>query len=372
MFMRKPIGVLLRPVLALLLAAGSAGLLHAQANKWKFVVVGDTRGPSASAPINTNILQELAVAITNEDPVFLLVPGDLVYAGDLSSFMGWTNIMAPVYQAGIGVYPVMGNHDTSDVTSYRAVFGDQLPDNGPAAELERTYFLTCSNVLVLALDNYVTAHRVNQGWIDAVLGTNNQLHVFAMGHEPAFKANHTDCLDDYPIDRDAFWQSLRNVQGRAYFCGHDHFFDHLRAGDGDDNPANDIHQFITGGGGAPFHTSYAYDGINGPWLPVNIAHDMTNGYLRVEIESSKVTMTYVHRTTPGVYVDTADVFSYTLQPRLASSWDAGQLSLKWRGGGQLQAAPEVSGPFTNVPGATASYVVTNFTESSQYFRVCQP
>lgn len=30
---------------------------------------------------------------------------------------------------------------------------------------------------------------------------------FVFGHEPAFKAFHTDCLDDYVIERDTFWNN---------------------------------------------------------------------------------------------------------------------------------------------------------------------
>lgn len=357
-------------LLGCLILCGVVVSASAQTNKWKFLVYGDTRGDAV--PINTNILRELAYATTNEGPAFVLVPGDLVNSGSLSSFQGWTSIMGPVYQAGIGVYPVMGNHDANAVSAWKSAFGAQVPDNGPGAELDRTFFLAYSNALILAFDNYaVVGQLINLPWMNAVLATNLQLHVFAMGHQPAFKANHTDCLDDYPTTRDAFWHALNNVRARTYFCGHDHFFDHLRADDGDGNSANDVHQFITGGGGAPFHTTYAYDGTNNMWAPLNVTHDMTNGYLRVEIEASKVTMTYVHRTTPGVYVDTSDVFAYTLQPRLSWSNTDGALSLSWRGGGALQAASDVDGNFADVPDTSSPCVLTNLAEIRQFFRVRQ-
>jgi len=359
------------PVLVGCLVLWGMGLsVPAQTGKWKFLVYGDTRGDGV--PINTNILRELAYATTNESPAFVLVPGDLVNSGGLSYFQGWTNLMSPVYQAGIGVYPVMGNHDANAVSAWQSVFGPQIPDNGPALELDRTFFLIYSNALVLAFDNYAGGQPINLPWMNAVLATNLQLHVFAMGHQPAFKANHSDCLDDYPATRDAFWNTLSNVQARAYFCGHDHFFDHIRADDSDGDPANDVHQFIAGGGGAPLYASYAYDGVNSIWSPVGVMHDMTNGYLRVEMENRKVTMTYVHRTTPGNYVDTSDVFAYSLQPRLSWSSTGGVLSLSWRGGGALQASANVDGNFADVPDAASPCVVTNLTEARQFFRVRQP
>jgi hypothetical protein len=105
---------------------------------------------------------------------------------------------------------------------------------------------------------------------------------------------------------------------------------------------------------------------------VGVKHEMTNGYARVEIEGSNVAVTYVHRTTPGVYVDTTDVFSYTLQPRLFGSATGGVLTLTWRGGGVLQVASEVGGDFAVIPEAASPYVITNLTEAQRFFRLRQP
>ena len=284
----------------------------AQTTKWKFIAVGDTRGSNSAAPANTEIVSELANQIVAQQAKFVLVPGDLVYSGTLPAFQTWRSIMAPVYEAGIGVYPVIGNHDASDVGSFIAAFGADIPDNGPAGEIDRTYAVSLDNVLILALDTYVNTGQVNQGWIDSVLATNTLPHVFVMGHMPAFKANHTDCLDDYPSQRDAFWNSLKNAGAAAYFCGHDHYYDRMRVDDGDGNPNNDVHQLIVGNGGAPFYTSYAYDGVNTSWTPVGVYHEAQYGYTVVEVDGLTVTMTFFHRTAPDTYVATSDVWSYTL------------------------------------------------------------
>jgi len=264
-------------------------------------VVGDTRSADSAAVINAQIVGELANEIVGHDARFVLVPGDLVYSGSLSAFQLWKNAMGPVYQAGIPVLPVMGNHDAADVAAWKQVFGPDILDNGPAGEIDRTYSYTYDNVLVLALDNYVTTGRVNQAWVDSTLAANSLPHVFAFGHLPAFKANHADCLDDYPANRDAFWNSLQASKTGAYFAGHDHFYDHARIDDGDGNPANDVHQLIVGSGGAPFHTTYAYDGVNSPWTPVNQFHEMQYGYTVVEIDGLRVTMTFYHRTAANAY-----------------------------------------------------------------------
>jgi hypothetical protein len=357
-------------LLTLVLGLGPA---TGQSQKWKFMVYGDTRGTSTSDQINAPILTELARATTNEKPAFVLVPGDLVNSGTLSAFQAWTNLMAPVYQAGIAVYPVIGNHDSADVNAYKAVFGPGIPNNGPAAEIDRTYSITYSNALVLNLDDYVTAGRVNQSWIDAVLATNTRPHIFAQGHMPAFKANHTDCLDDYPANRNAFWNGLSNVTCRIYFCGHDHFYNHARINDGDGNPENDVHQMIVGCGGAPFYTSYAYNGVNSPYTPTLVYQEMNNyGYEVVEIDGNRVTATFYHRTGANSYVATTDVFSYALPlPTILVSNSVNGLTLTWPTprGGTLQSAPDVTGPYLDVPQAASPYVITNFSDGQQFYRL---
>ncbi len=295
-----------------LLLVFTAGAALAQSTPWKFIAVGDTRGTSSSDIINTPILTELANEIVAQQAAFVIMPGDLVYSGSLSAFQTWRNIMAPVYQAGIGVFPILGNHDANAVASFIEVFGPDLPDNGPAGELDRTYAFSYNNVLIMGLDNYVNLGRVNQPWVDGILAQNTLPHIFVFGHMPAFKVNHTDCLDDYPTQRDAFWNSLRNAGAAAYFAGHDHFYDHMRVDDGDGDVNNDVHQFITGCGGAPFHTTYAYDGVNTSWTPVGVYHEVQYGYTVVEIDGATVTMTFYHRTGPNTYVPTADVWSYTV------------------------------------------------------------
>ncbi len=362
-----------KPISALLALFLLSGIAHAQNQKWKFLVYGDTRGTGTADMINTNILTELARATTNTSPkpAFVLVPGDLAYSGSLANFRGWTNIMAPVYQAGIDVYPVLGNHDVSAVSDYITVFGSTVPDNGPATELNRTYYVIRSNVLVAAMDNYVVAHQANTTWLSSILQTNHYLHAFVMGHEPAFSVNHVDCLDDAVAARDTFWNILSNAACRVYFCGHDHFYDHMRLDDKDGDPSNDVHQMIAGAGGAPLHDDSAYDGANSIWTPTRAWHAKTNGYVEVEIDGPVATLTWYRRTTPNSYVADSDVFSYSLAPIIASTYSNGSLTLTWLGGGKLQAASELAGQWTNVANARSPYVVTNVRAggASTFYRV---
>jgi hypothetical protein len=355
-------------ILGLLLLAGAAS---AQSQKWKFLIYGDTRGTGGSDQINTTILAELARATTNTSPTpaFVLVPGDLVASGSLEAFRGWTNIMAPVYQAGIAVYPALGNHDANDVPDFISVFGANIPDNGPAGEINRTYCVVRSNVLVAVMDNYVVAHQCNTSWLKGILQTNQYLHAFVMGHEPAFAVNHVDCLDNAAAARNVFWNILSNAACRVYFCGHDHFYDHMRLDDRDGDPSNDVHQMIVGSGGAPLHSDSAYDGANGTWLPTRVHHAMANGYIAVEIDGPVATLTWYQRTTPDNYVAVADVFAYSLAPIIAPSYSQGTLTLTWSGGGKLQTSSELTGPWTNVANARSPYVVASLGGPHVFYRV---
>ena len=119
----------------------------------------------APPPILTTaqILPELVAEASQMTlkPAFVLEAGDLVSSGSQPAFDAWKSAMSPVYNAGIGVYPVMGNHDVNDVSAFINTFGPSLPDNGPAGEVDRTFSFTYNNALVLGLDTYATPHTVN-------------------------------------------------------------------------------------------------------------------------------------------------------------------------------------------------------------------
>lgn len=273
----------------------------------KFIVAGDSRGGDNG--INASILHEIAYATVDEGVDFILIPGDLVTGSYDSATLDfqlstWIDSMQPVYDAGIGVYPCRGNHDTGNRGAWDNVFSGPyaLPANGPPGEENITFSFTHGNVFVAGLDQYVTLRRINQGWLDDQFAMNTQPHVFCFGHEPAFSARHSDCLDDYPTERNIFWNSMAAEGERIYFAGHDHFYNHARIDDGDGDLSNDLHQIISGAAGAPLRPwDGLYDGNNGPWTPVLQYHETNYGYLLVEITDLEVKTTWKHRTAPGVY-----------------------------------------------------------------------
>jgi predicted phosphodiesterase len=298
--------------------AGAVLFSAARCEAFRFVVTGDTRGSDNG--VNAVILAEMAQATIDEAADFIVVTGDLVNGSTdpmilQSQFTAWRNVMQPLYDADIGVYVCRGNHDTGSKASWDAVFSGSyaMPDNGPAGEENITYSFVHENGSFIVLDQYgAHLNRVNQAWLDTEFASNALPHVFVFGHVPAFSVYHPDCLDDYPDARNRFWHSVASGCGRIYFTGHDHFYNHARIDDGDGNADNDLHQIITGAGGAPMYDwNGIYGGNNGGWIPQLVFHEKEYSYVVADVEGLTVTLTMKYRTAPGMYRDGGDGFTFT-------------------------------------------------------------
>jgi hypothetical protein len=211
--------------------------------------------------------------------------------------------LQPVYQAGIPVFPAVGNHDVDAVFEIKRLLGPGLPDNGPEGEIDQTYAVTHEDSLVLVLNVFTHTNllRVNQKWVDAVLATNTQTHVFAISHAPAFNVFHIDCLGSYPQERNNFWLSLKKANCRMYFSGHDHFYDHARIEDGDGDPDNDIHQFILGPEAQPSTTIPRTTATMGLIILSGCCTSNNTDTFVSKWMVLRVTATWCRRTSPGVF-----------------------------------------------------------------------
>lgn len=312
---------------------------------WRFGVIGDTRSATDDGiGTNVGIFDRIVSGLLTEDVDFITFTGDLVYKEDAHYYNVWLTCLNPVINLGIPLYPVRGNHDTDlGGTAYLATFPD-LPQNGPAGEEGLTYSFGSRTCFFVGVDEYVNAAQVNQTWLDAQFAANRKPHVFVMGHQPAFKVYHADCLDDQAAKRNTFWNSIKSAGGRTYFCGHDHLYDHARIDDGDGDADNDVHQLIVGTGGASLHTgTYSYNGNNSPFTPVNVLRDQNRyGYGVVEVKGLTVKFTYKAMTGAGTFVP-VDVFSYTV-PLL-------------NGGAKIRSIEmNASTPLVTLGSATAAYL----------------
>lgn len=324
--------------------------LYEESGYWRFVVACDSRDdiytPDSDDPdeydgVNNYRLQEIANAIKAEKAEFVLFPGDLVNSGTTTQLNRWrygdshgNNLMKDVYDAGITVMPIRGNHDVGG--NWENVFYE-IPDNGPSGDEGFTYYIEHRNALFVGIDVYKgTNHQVDEptrNWLNGVLSSSQKKHVFVATHDPAFKVQHTDCLgleafwEDY---RDPFWHILEDESRcRLYFCGHDHFYDHAWIDDGVSG-TEDVHQMVVGTAGAPLRDyDGTYNGFNGSWEPTRIEHedkdigDYCYGYVVVEVwGKANVTTHWKHRVNvdthypstyePGGTGNNGDVFEYAV------------------------------------------------------------
>ncbi len=376
-------------VLALFLLTSLHATAQAQ-TPWRFIVTCDSRGQTNG--IQVTILSELVEEITSRGVDFVLFPGDLVsgYAADgpaafEAQLRAWIQLDKPVYDAGIGVHVCRGNHEVMDVwgihprpnidpsdnhaTRWLNVFGNdlyprqRLPNNGPADERFMTYSVTHKNALIVLLDGYAgirheTVNRVNRKWLDAKLKVNTKPHIFVTTHEPAFRALHADCLDNWPAERDLLWASIGTAGGRVFLCGHDHFYDHARVDDGDGDPDNDIHQYIVGTAGArPYSWSPPYTGNNSFYTVEQRHHAEGYGYVLVEVDDLDVTLTWMERHTkdlniPGSY-EPREVWSYAVTPK--------PIVVRPNGGEKLAAAGTYAITWKTIEGANVDLVVIEYS-----------
>ncbi|MCF7956623.1 MAG: metallophosphoesterase [Phycisphaerae bacterium] len=302
-------------------------------DKWRFAVISDTQGNGSIAGnsqyVNIPILSEIVAAIINEDIDFILVCGDLVsgYPPSLNNLETqltiWRNTVQPLYDAGIGVYPVRGNHDTympNNKASWDSVFSGQyaLPGNGPSGQQNVTYSFINNNAMIVGLGFYTSGRHIlnQQAWLDQQFASNDHPHIFVYGHPPAFEMYHVDSLAEINQSQFVlFWDSMVDAGVRSYFCGHDHFLNHARIDDGDGNPDNDIHQIEISSSGSLRAWDGSYSGDNLLWTPQLVYYDQKYGYMLVEVDDLNVNMTWKHRTAPGIFQAAPNVFSYAVPLR---------------------------------------------------------
>lgn len=292
---------------------------------WKFAVVGDTHVTN-----NSDTIKEMIPNFIQDSIDLILVCGDIVEGSKAltpseleNEFEMWLTVFKPLYDKGIGVYPVRGNHEDGapkDIEVWNKIFtgSKALPQNGPSGETNLTYSFKHKNALFIGLDDYVNIHKINQTWLNQELIMNEQPHIFVFGHEAAFKVFHSDCLDDFPTERNTFWNSLTDAGVKTYFCGHDHFFDATQIDDGDGNIENDIYQCLVGGGGGWLMPKYKHNGENSHYTVNPLYHREEHGYALVEISGETksdldVSITWKERTVEGAsvkYISTSNVIKY--------------------------------------------------------------
>jgi Calcineurin-like phosphoesterase len=275
--------------------------------------------------INTVVATAICKAVLAEHANTLLWTGDIANINDRNGetlerrLQTWRNIMQPLYDAGINVWPVRGNHEVYRYVdgsydgepipdakkAWDTVFSGRyaLPANGPPDEINLSFFSVSKSILIVGLDQYGTVdadilcrrHAVKQEWLEQVLKDQKRPFMFMYGHEPAFMAGRHEDDDTLAADscgRNAFWRSLVNAGVQVYFCGHDHFYDRMSVARNDVDHGRIVFQITAGTAGAPFYTASHYSGAT-QWTLQRLKHiEQAYGYILVEVDDKKATISF--------------------------------------------------------------------------------
>ena len=149
------LGALILSLAALAQAKGAPDINIQLAPKnypFTFVGYGDIRftNPANTEASDPARRQALVQQVAKEHPDFLVITGDLVLAGaNQADWAEYDRETAPWRDAGIKIFPVLGNHDVRGG-------GDALPnyfERFPQIKDRRWYSVKYGNVLALALDS---------------------------------------------------------------------------------------------------------------------------------------------------------------------------------------------------------------------------
>ncbi|KFO68724.1 hypothetical protein ER57_02065 [Smithella sp. SCADC] len=229
---------------------------------WSFGVMGDTQWTLATDPAGNNpggvpvsIIDQINQQFINKGVKFVIQVGDLTENGNDADVTRRANAAQALYDAGIGFFPMRGNHETKGGTANGyaiAAFQNNFPQtkclsntfgaancSSPSpVSIDLTgmsysfdYGPEGSNARFVIIDDWATpGKRVDtagysygysifdqQSWISSRLDKNTRgaRHAFVFSHQPLIAENHQDSLfsgytNANPAWQNAFLASLQN------------------------------------------------------------------------------------------------------------------------------------------------------------------
>ncbi len=219
-----------------------------------FILLGDPQidnPPRQDVEDNFNAVRTIFRQIAKENPSFLFLLGDLVFAGDQENYWKkFDHLISPVRQKQIPTYSIFGNHE------YFGIPGNLFEyffSRFPHLEGNTFFELGFGNVRILALNsNYnglTTAEEQEQIlWyrdrLDALEKDSSVASVIVAVHHPPY-SNSNVAGDDADVQLDFVNPFVLAKKTKLFVCGHSHSYEHFKI-DGKD--------FINSGGAGPRHT----------------------------------------------------------------------------------------------------------------------
>jgi hypothetical protein len=332
---------------------------------WKFGVMSDTQWTCTDAsgnyvdPSGANHHSTSSVSIADQitpqfiaaGVKFVIQVGDLADVGNDADETVRANSAQPLYTAGIGFFPMRGNHETYGVptgANHYAIpvlqslypqtqgisntFGAtnfSSPGNNPgdpanmASELNgMSYSFDYNNARFVIIDPWVTpsvdvsaagydyGYSVAQQepWIDSRLNkaTRGTDHAFVLTHQPLMAEDHQDTMfqgytNANPAMQNAFFASMQNNGVKYFLAGHDHMNQHsiIASPDG----TSSVHELIGASDSSKFYTPASLTSAN--WFSqkyreTSIAQELnTVGYYIFTVDGPNVTVDYYSDTHGG-------------------------------------------------------------------------
>ncbi|MBN2242390.1 MAG: metallophosphoesterase [Acidobacteria bacterium] len=307
---------------------------------WKFGVMADTQwktGIYQGIPVKdpascaTTIIDALNGRFIDHGCKFVVQVGDLV---DKESVDGVRSLptraqhAGALYNAGIGFFPVRGNHESSEkAAAEMPVLFPQTLGQGPnlfgamnfqspvlSADYSAgdslkglTYMFDYNNVRCMLIDQFTrrdgSNYRGDPGydnnvldqleWADSALSGNPPgRHAFVFAHKNLIGQNHKDNLfgsrlTDNAEARDHFLESLCKNGVRYYISGHDHMHHYSKVFSGD--RASSVGQIICSSNSYKFYIPR--EGDDGREVPLD-QELYTIGYYIITVDGPRVTVDF--------------------------------------------------------------------------------
>jgi hypothetical protein len=266
------------------------GSSHTSSSSWSFGVLADTQWGAADDGSDPNsvavgIIQEINQQFIRQGVKFVVQVGDLCDKGTSAGLCTRALYAQPLYNAGIGFYPLRGNHESKQANALEFVriwpqtqsgmhnttpadvfnisgldanaptmtgapfsVGKILgsPDPDSTGNLKGlSYAFEYNNARFVLLDQFEpldggvpsspfsldTTISKQQSWISSQLSSRpDGSHAFVLGHKGLINVQHVDTLfgkdpSQHAAQQDTFIQSLADNKARYYIHGHDHMHD---------------------------------------------------------------------------------------------------------------------------------------------------
>lgn len=343
--------------------------VSADEKPWSFGVMPDTqwtvpddgRNPNSVA---VDIINQINQEFINKGVKFVVAVGDITDNGSNLALDTRVTYAQALYNAGIGFFPLRGNHESSQTAAieFQRIFPQTqnglnnatpldafvtTPDDAnthpvapighpftvgsdfssPSPNLEGlSYSFDYKNARFVLLDQFTrtdgsgsdpnTSIIDQQDWISSTLeGKPTGGHAFVFGHKDLIGENHTDVLlgsdpSQNAAARNAFIGSLYANGVRYCISGHDHMHQNslIMSPDG----TSSVHEIISGSDSSKF-----YIPLGNAELPGTVSNDVQydNPTRETSISQERNIISYYIYTIDGPFV-TVDYYSARAYPTL--------------------------------------------------------